>query len=135
MVGGCSNKEADNTAPPTVRSTTTAVPGFTATDLAAKAAAITDLLGATNWPAVRADFDATMTAQLSEAKLAEMWNGLVAQLGTYKSRGAPVETPKDNIHKVFDTPMQFERGEMKGRLAFNADGTIAGLFILVPNAP
>lgn len=104
-------------------------------DLAAKAATITDLFAANDWPALRADFDATMDAQLSEERLAEVWTQLVAQIGAYSSRGEPVEIPKSDANVVYDTPMRFERAEMKCRVTFNLDGTIAGLFILQPEVP
>ena len=104
-------------------------------DLAAKAATITDQYVANDWPALRADFDATMEAGLSEAMLAEGWTQVVAMVGAYTSRDEPVEVPKDDAHVVYDTPMHFERGDMKCRVAFNLDGTIAGLFILKPEAP
>ena len=38
-------------------------------------------------------------------------------------------------HTVVDIPMRYEAGEMKARVAFDADEKVAGLFILNPDAP
>jgi len=98
------------------------------------ASEITDLIAANDWSAVREEFDATMTEQLTEDRLQEAWNEVVAAKGEYRSRGEPTQVPMPGNVVVFDTPMTFEQGEMKGRLAFHPDGRVAGLFILVPDA-
>jgi hypothetical protein len=36
---------------------------------------------------------------------------------------------------VVDVPLAFERGPMKGRVAFDAQGKISGLFVLYPDVP
>ncbi len=38
-------------------------------------------------------------------------------------------------HTVVDVPLRYEAGEMKARVAFDADEKVAGLFILPPEAP
>jgi hypothetical protein len=38
-------------------------------------------------------------------------------------------------HTVVDIPLRYEAGDMKARVAFDADEKVAGLFILVPDAP
>lgn len=38
-------------------------------------------------------------------------------------------------HTVVDVPMRYEAGDMKGRVAFDQDEKVAGLHILLPNAP
>lgn len=38
-------------------------------------------------------------------------------------------------HTVVDIPLRYEAGEMKARIAFDADEKVAGLFILTPEAP
>jgi hypothetical protein len=100
-----------------------------------RAAEITDLMAANDWAAVREDFDATMAAQLTEDRLRTAWDQVVAAKGPYRSRGEPSEVPGPGEVVVFDTPMAFEQGEMKSRVAFHNDGRVAGLFILVPEAP
>jgi hypothetical protein len=36
-------------------------------------------------------------------------------------------------YTLVDLPLEFESGPMKGRMAFNPQGQVAGLFILVPD--
>lgn len=100
-----------------------------------KAAAVTEHLVAHEWAAVRADFDDTMRKALAEDGLANAWAQVVAQQGAYVSHGDPTQIPKASGLAVFDTPLTFERGTMKNRVAFHPDGTIAGLFLLSPDAP
>lgn len=106
-----------------------------AEELADRAAGVTDQLGANDWAAIRKDFDETMTEALSEEGLRQAWEQVVAAQGEYKSRDEPVEGSGPGDITAFDTPMTFERGDMKSRVSFHPDGRIAGLFILVPEAP
>jgi hypothetical protein len=101
-----------------------------------KAAEITDQLAAHEWAKVRSQFDDTMKQQLAEDGLANAWFQVVQSKGEYLSRGEPTQlgSPAGTDLLVFDTPLEFEHGSMKSRLTFHADGTIAGLFILVPDA-
>lgn len=99
------------------------------------ASEITDLMAANDWPAVREDFDTTMTEQLTEDRLQTAWDEVVAAKGQYQSRGEPSQIPKPGNVVIFDTPMTFQQGEMKSRVAFHPEGRVAGLFILVPEAP
>ena len=101
-----------------------------------KAAEITDQLAAEKWAEVRAQFDDNMKAKLAEDGLANAWAQVVKAKGEYVSRGEPTQlgSPAGEELYVFDTPVEFEQGPMKTRLTFHADGTVAGLFILVPDA-
>lgn len=38
-------------------------------------------------------------------------------------------------HTVVDLPLRYEAGDMKARVAFDAQEKVAGFFILVPDAP
>ena len=38
-------------------------------------------------------------------------------------------------HTVVDVPLRYEAGDMKARVAFDADEKVAGLFILAPETP
>ena len=38
-------------------------------------------------------------------------------------------------HTVVDIPLRYEAGDMKARVAFDADEKVAGLYILMPDAP
>ncbi len=105
-------------------------------ELRPKAAEITDQLAANEWANVRSHFDENMKKKLAEDGLANAWAQVVKSRGGYLSRGEPKQlgSPADKDVLVFDTPLEFEQGAMKSRLTFNPDGTIAGLFILVPDA-
>jgi hypothetical protein len=105
-------------------------------ELRPKATDVTDKLVANDWPAVRSQFDDNMKSKLAEDGLADGWKSVVAQKGAFKSRGEPVQkaSPAGQDVLVFDTPLEFEQGPMKMRVAFHTDGTIAGLFILNPDA-
>ncbi len=105
-------------------------------ELRPKAAAITDQLAANEWAKVRSQFDENMKAKLAEDGLANAWAQVVKSKGAYVSRGEPTQlgSPAGEDLLVFDTPLEFEQGAMKSRLTLHTDGTIAGLFILVPDA-
>ena len=120
LAGGCSALEGDAT--PDVEA------------LRPKAAEITDLLVKNEWKAVRKGFDSTMEKALSEDGLANAWASVVKEKGAYVSHGEPTQIPKPGNVTVFDTPMTFERGEMKSRVTLRPNGEIAGLFILIPEA-
>ncbi|HVE94885.1 MAG TPA: DUF3887 domain-containing protein [Acidimicrobiales bacterium] len=123
------NKAADS-------NTTTSTTAADAAALTAKAAVVADLTARNDWATLRKDFDATMRDSLTEAQLADAWNQVATKLGAFKSRAEPVRYTKapPNV-MVFEVPMTFERGAAKTRVAFNPDGTIAGLFVLPPEAP
>ena len=129
LVGGCSGGEDDGGASADAGTT---APSVDPAALGPRAAELTDQLGRNEWSAVRTDFDTTMTQGLSEEGLAAAWSQVVGEKGAYASRGEPVQVPIKGEVAVFDTPMQFAGGPMKSRIAFNAEGEIAGLFILEP---
>ena len=78
-----------------------------------------------------AQFDDTMRAQLPPDRLAQTWPQLAGLVGAYESCGDPVVRPFGE-HTVVNVPMEFEGGPMTGRVVFDADGRIAGLFVLNP---
>lgn len=131
LTGGCSGGEDDGGASADAGTT---APSVDPAALGTRAAELTDQLGRNEWAAMRTGFDATMTQALSEDGLATAWAQVVGEKGAYTSRGEPVQVTLDGDVAVFDTPMQFEGGPMKSRISFNAEGEIAGLFILEPGA-
>jgi hypothetical protein len=78
-----------------------------------------------------AQFDDTMRAQLPPERLAETWPQLTGLVGAYESCGDPVVRPFGE-HTIVNIPMEFEGGPMTGRVVFDAQGRIAGLFVLSP---
>jgi len=76
-----------------------------------------------------ARFDDTMRAQLPAEKLAQTWPQLTGLVGAYESCGDPIVRPFGE-HTVVNVPMEFEGGPMTGRVVFDREGRIAGLFVL-----
>jgi len=103
--------------------------------LRSTAANVTDLMARSDWAAVRTGFDARLLTTLSEERLASGWAQATTAKGEFIARAEPVEVDKPGDSIVFDTAMQFDRGDMKSRISFGPGGKIAGLFILVPQAP
>ncbi len=81
---------------------------------------MTDLIVANDWDAVRENFDPTMREKLTADGLATAWTSVVKEKGTFVSRGEPTQVRMDGDLVVFDTPMEFERGEMKSRVTLRA---------------
>ncbi len=86
------------------------------------------------WDEVRADFDDRMLAGLDVNMLTDGWNQVVGRVGAFRSLGEP-QVRVVGAHRVVDVPMAFERGEMKGRVAFDSSGQVAGFFLLKPEVP
>ncbi|WP_231514642.1 DUF3887 domain-containing protein [Mycobacterium sp. URHB0044] len=85
------------------------------------------------WADVSARFDATMRAGLTEEGLAEAWAQIIGMAGAYESHGA-TEAVRTADFTTTNTPLNFEAGEFVARITFRDDQTIAGLYILNPDA-
>jgi len=85
-----------------------------------------------HWDEVRRDFDLTMTESLSAAAIADVWRQVASVVGAYERTGEPFVHQQADYTMV-DLPLEFEAGAMKGRVAYNSEGRVAGLFILVPD--
>ena len=73
------------------------------------------------------ELDATMTQALPEAKLKEVWAGLVAQFGAFKG----IEDRREGTiqgSQVVELICGFEKGKLVQRVAFDKAGKIAGLY-------
>jgi hypothetical protein len=81
-----------------------------------------------------ASFDETMTKELPPEKIAAASAQITGMVGIYQRMGEPFVRQLGD-YTVVDIPMEFEASEMKGRVAFNAEGQVSGLFILNPDAP
>jgi hypothetical protein len=81
-----------------------------------------------------AQFDDTMRAQLPPERLAQTWPQLTSLVGAYESCGDPVVRPFGEQYTVVNVPLEFEGGPMTGRVVFDTQGRIAGLFVLHPGA-
>lgn len=105
----------------------TVVPGA-----AEHAIALFDRWSAGHWDEVRRDFDSTMTETLSAAAIADAWGQVVGVAGAYERTGEPYVRQQAD-YTVVDLPLEFEDSPMKCRVAYNSQGQVAGLFILVPD--
>lgn len=85
------------------------------------------------WSDVTERFDDTMRAGLTEEGLAEAWAYLAGLAGAYESRG-DTDAVRAGDFTITNTPLAFEAGDFVARITFRDDRTIAGLFILNPDA-
>ncbi len=107
---------------------TTPLPG--AADLART---IIDDLTRSRWAEVRAHFDGTMLAGLSEQELDQTWAQLAGMVGAYEGHG-DTDVARAGAFTVTNTPLRFEAGEFVARITFRDDRTVAGLYLLNPDA-
>jgi hypothetical protein len=94
---------------------------------------VIDDLAHARWADVSARFDATMRDRLTEEGLAEAWALIVGMAGAYESHGE-TEAVRAGDFTITNTPLTFEAGDFVARITFRDDRTIAGLYILNPDA-
>ena len=103
-------------------------------DAGPKAIKIVESFLAGDWEGLRATFDPRMTeaapVELLQSTLA---NGRVTY-GDLIAMGTPVSSVLAD-YTVVDVPMAFEKGELTGRVSFNADDQVAGLYFLPVDQP
>ncbi len=90
-------------------------------------------LASGDWESVHRRFDPTMTAALTAGRLADTWATVVGTVGAYERPGEPF-VRRQGDYTVVDVPLAFEAGDLTGRVSFAADGQVAGLFVLNPEA-
>lgn len=100
---------------------------------AALAETVIDELSSGRWSAVTDRFDPAMRDGLSEDALAAAWAQITGQAGALEGHGAPEVTRAADV-TVTNTRLDLEAGEFIARIAFRDDQSIAGLFILAPEA-
>jgi hypothetical protein len=83
------------------------------------------------WEDAGRDFDPKMAEALPAAGLADAWAVVVGMVGAYERAGEPFAR-RQGDYTVVDVPLTFEAGEMTGRIAFDADGRVSGMFVLDP---
>ncbi len=74
-----------------------------------------------------------MRAGLTEEGLAEAWAYLAGLAGAYERHG-DTDALRAGDFTITNTPLAFEAGEFIARITFRDDRTIAGLYILNPDA-
>lgn len=83
------------------------------------------------WAAARATFGPEVAAKLDARQLAATWAQVIGMTGRYERRGAP-SVYQAGDYTIADIPLYFEVGERTGRVSYDREGRVAGLFILPP---
>ncbi|HVF20620.1 MAG TPA: DUF3887 domain-containing protein [Mycobacteriales bacterium] len=91
-------------------------------------------LGASDFTAVRRDFDETMRARLPEKSLASTWRQVERLYGPVQGTEGHLVQLTATGHRVVDVVTRFSEGVMKVRVAFDPKQRVAGLFVLVLDA-
>jgi len=76
---------------------------------------------------VEAQFDDQMKAALPVAKLPEVWDSLLAQVGSFKSIAASKVMEKQGLAAAIIT-CEFERASLDAKIYMDAQGRVKGLF-------
>ncbi len=108
----------------------------TMTDAAERATKIvTDVLEG-RMDQARPSFNAEVLAAFTDEVRGNALATVAGLVGAFEGFGqAEPFVRRIGDHTVVDIPLRYEAGDMKARVAFDADEKVAGLFILVPDAP
>ena len=82
---------------------------------------------------VTADFNQVMSEKMPADGLADAWAQLAGLVGRYEQLGEASARQAGDL-TIVDIPMSFEASEMKGRVVYDEDGKVTGLFVLRPDA-
>jgi hypothetical protein len=97
--------------------------------LEARATQIVNSLVAGDFAGVMAQADSNMNTSANQASLQSAWTGFAQVMGDFQSIGQPTAVTCGS-QTVEQVPVQFANGSGNVQIAFNQDGTLAGLFIL-----
>lgn len=75
------------------------------------------------------NFDSTMKGVMSEEKLQEVWQGLLAQSGSFKKQTGVRQTQEQGFNIVFVT-CEFEKSTLNIKVVFNDASEISGLWFV-----
>lgn len=93
-----------------------------------RAAEIFSHLAAGRWEAAGADFGERMRERVDAVRLAAGWAHTSGLIGQFERMGEPFAR-SDGEHTIVDIPLFFEAGDANGRVTFDHDGRVVGLFI------
>jgi preprotein translocase subunit SecG len=113
---------------------TAAAGGQTSSDSSGATALATGLVASLtkgDMAAVTATFDGAMKAALTADKLKEVWNGVMAQVGAFKSQVGTRSEKKQGFDVVYVT-CEFERGKLDFQVAVNGANQVSGLYVVPP---
>ncbi len=96
-------------------------------DLEKQARAFVTDLARGDFRACTQRFDATMRNALPEEKLAQTWQGLIAQMGEFRRQGRVISEDKGQ-YTIVNVACIFANGGLDCRVVFDRNGNIAGLF-------
>ena len=118
--------------PACAQATNTAPPAHAANSMAARdqaaALAMLQAMRTGNWQAATRGFDATMAAALPPTGVQQLWQQLQAHYGAYRDHGAPIVATMGPFLNVL-LPLQFARGSIGLRYAYDTRGDLAGLHL------
>ncbi|RAG81584.1 DUF3887 domain-containing protein [Streptacidiphilus pinicola] len=84
----------------------------------------------------RPSFDAQVLAAFTDEVRGDALAAVAGLVGAYEGFGdGEPFVRRIGDHTVVDIPLRYEAGDMKARVAFDADEKVAGLFILAPETP
>jgi hypothetical protein len=95
---------------------------------AGRAVTILACLAEGRWEEARQDFNAKMSQALDGRRLADAWARMASLVGGYEGMGEPF-AHRVADHTVVEIPLRFEAGEATGRVVFDEDGKVAGLWL------
>ena len=87
-----------------------------------------------DWTTVGAAFTAQMRVEMPPERMGEALAQVVGAFGEVERLGRPAVHQRGDI-TVVDVPVEFEAGSLKGRISFDSDGAVAGLFLVNPVVP
>jgi hypothetical protein len=106
------------------------------TDAAERATAIVADVLEGRMDQARPSFDATVLAAFTDEVRLDSLATVAGLVGAFEGfgQGEPF-VRRIGDHTVVDIPLRYEAGDMKARVAFDDEEKVAGLFILLPDAP
>jgi len=97
-------------------------------DAADRAVAIFAAITEGRWEEARRDLNAKMSQGLDAKRLADGWAHMAGLVGAYEGMGEPL-AHRIAENTVVEIPLRFEAGEATGRVVFDEDGKVAGLWM------
>ena len=98
-------------------------------DLEALAKDLTQQLVTRQFDPVVAHFDETMTSKMPSARLAQVWDGLIAQVGAFRSIDA-THLQQEQGYQVVLVTSKFAKTTLNLKWVFDAKGRVAGFFLV-----
>jgi hypothetical protein len=80
------------------------------------------------WEEARRDFGERIRERLDADRLASGWSHTASLVGAFERMGEPFAHPSGD-NTIVDIPLYFEAGEANGRVTFDGDAAVIGLFI------